>query len=491
VRLPLIGAVVLLASTTAVADDVPQPLPFVEAWSDNARIDHNNDWSGVPGVVGRRGNGLVTTQGADPRSVVADGDATSLSVLANRSQVTGEQGALAELERADPTIAMQASNLGDAPHLLLHLDTRDAAYVHVEYDLIDLDDDDDSPTAVALQFRVGDSGAFTSVERGFVADATTDGIGQVTHVDAMLPGAAAGQERVVVRILTTNQPGRDEWIAVDNVAITASVPPSGAVAVSPAYGPSGTVVHLAADLTPGAQPPSTYLTVRCDGDAVGAPTVELADDGAHDDGAAGDLRFGGDLTIGGVGAGAHAIGCAIEDHEGRVVATTIAFAVTARCGDGRIEDAELCDDGDETAGDGCAGCTVEPGWQCATEPSVCVDVNECEIDHDDCDPAAICTNVPGGWTCACAPGWSGDGHTCTAPDAMPPDATPPDAMPLDATIDAGIAPDAAPPPGIDQPGGCCSTVGGGGSGPLLLAALVALAQGRNSRIRRAASRSSS
>ena len=46
---------------------------------------------------------------------------------------------------------------------------------------------------------------------------------------------------------------------------------------------------------------------------------------------------------------------------------------TPECGDGVVNGAaaEACDDGNLVAGDGCDGCTVEPGWYCNGEPSSC------------------------------------------------------------------------------------------------------------------------
>ncbi|HWL86444.1 MAG TPA: hypothetical protein VNO21_11615 [Polyangiaceae bacterium] len=42
------------------------------------------------------------------------------------------------------------------------------------------------------------------------------------------------------------------------------------------------------------------------------------------------------------------------------------------CGNGRIEDAENCDDGNRIPDDGCsAQCNIEPGWMCTGEPSRC------------------------------------------------------------------------------------------------------------------------
>ena len=40
------------------------------------------------------------------------------------------------------------------------------------------------------------------------------------------------------------------------------------------------------------------------------------------------------------------------------------------------------------------------------------DVNECELDYDDCHTDADCTNTEGAFTCACKSGYEGDGNTC-------------------------------------------------------------------------------
>jgi cysteine-rich repeat protein len=461
------AAVLLLAAGRAHADDVPRALPFLEDWTDTSRIDQNNDWSHVPGVLGRRGNNLITGEGVDPQSVLTDGGQTMLSVLANKQQLNGEQGALAELEAVDPMIAMQANQAADAPHLLLYVDTRGATLVHVAYDLVDLDNGDDNVTPVALQYRVAGTATFTNVPAGFVADATTSGAGAVTHVGAALPAEAAGHEVVIVRILTTNQPGQDEWVGIDDVAITAGVSPTGTVALAPTYGPTGTAIAVSVDVTAGTQPPSTGLAVRCDGAAIGAGSVELAQSSAH--------VFSGTLVAGVAPAGAHDVVCEIRDAQSRATTAAATFEVTPVCGDGRIEVAEVCDDGNGAAGDGCTACAVDAGWQCGAEPSVCVDINECEINHDDCEPAEICTNIPGGWT-------------CTAPEMPPPPPPRPDAgveMPDAEPGPNDTRPPEEPPP--EQSG--CST-SGGGSVLLALLALLAL-QPRSSRMRRAASRKSS
>ncbi|WAS99095.1 EGF domain-containing protein [Nannocystis punicea] len=83
------------------------------------------------------------------------------------------------------------------------------------------------------------------------------------------------------------------------------------------------------------------------------------------------------------------------------------------CGDDSIGDGEDCDDGNDEDGDGCsAACVGEPGWECTGSPSVCSDLDECEGDLDDCSDDATCSNTPGGWECACNPGFEGDGKRC-------------------------------------------------------------------------------
>ncbi|MDD5025813.1 MAG: DUF4215 domain-containing protein [Candidatus Peribacteraceae bacterium] len=84
------------------------------------------------------------------------------------------------------------------------------------------------------------------------------------------------------------------------------------------------------------------------------------------------------------------------------------------CGDGAVEGAEECDDGDTDAGDGCsATCTVETGYSCAGEPSVCTVVcgDGLIVGSEACDDSnvtagdgcsATCT-VESGYSCAGEP----------------------------------------------------------------------------------------
>ena len=70
-------AVVFLALTAAPrADTAPQTLTFGQDWTNTALISSDNNWSGVPGIIGYRGDGMVGSTGVDPQTVLADGSAT-------------------------------------------------------------------------------------------------------------------------------------------------------------------------------------------------------------------------------------------------------------------------------------------------------------------------------------------------------------------------------------------------------------------------------
>ena len=41
-----------------------------------------------------------------------------------------------------------------------------------------------------------------------------------------------------------------------------------------------------------------------------------------------------------------------------------------------------------------------------------LDIDECSTDLRPCDENAVCTNIDGSYSCACRPGFTGDGTTC-------------------------------------------------------------------------------
>jgi hypothetical protein len=205
-------------------------LPLGQSWSDTGQIVSDDDWSGVTGIVGHRGDDLTAATAADPRRILADGGTTPVDVIANAASPNGLlTGGVAEFELADPAVGLQPSGTADAPHLVLSFETTGR--------LRDLDgSDDDAIQPVALQYRIGTSGDYTNLPDAFVADATSGPLlaELETMVNAELPAVAGGQPLVQVRMLTANANGSDEWVGVDDIAVrgttaTDTTPPALAV----------------------------------------------------------------------------------------------------------------------------------------------------------------------------------------------------------------------------------------------------------------------
>ena len=226
--LALLAFLAALAAQPAAADTTAQPLPFTQNWTNIDLITALNDWSGVPGIIGHRGDGMTGATGVDPQTVLADGSGTLVNVLANQTTPnTIATGGVAEFHLENPVVALQGSGTARAPHLVFTLDTTGFATVTVAYLLRDVDASaDNSVQPIALQYRVGSSGSFTNVPSAFVPDASAGPSATLeTPVTAVLPAAAGNQSLVQVRVITTDAVGSDEWIGIDDISVTGSNDP--------------------------------------------------------------------------------------------------------------------------------------------------------------------------------------------------------------------------------------------------------------------------
>jgi hypothetical protein len=203
------------------------PPPLAQSWADTGMITADDDWSRVPAIVGLRGDGMVAEPGVDPRTVLADGSATPVDVTANRADpgAVGLAAGIAEFELPNPVVAIAGSAAAAAPHLVVALDTRGRSGITVRFLLRDVDGSaTDAVQPVALQYRVGESGEFGNAPGGYVADATggPSEATRVTEVRTVLPAAVDDQPLVQIRMLTTNADGRDEWVGVDDIEVSAT-----------------------------------------------------------------------------------------------------------------------------------------------------------------------------------------------------------------------------------------------------------------------------
>ena len=211
------------------ADNTPQTIPFTQNWSDTSLISVNDDWTGVPGITGYRGDILTAATATDPQTITASGDSV-IDVNANQSSPnTFTTGGVSEFSSlADPVVALQGSGTADAPFLLISLVTTGEFGIQVSYNLRDVDGSlDNAIQPVALQYRVGTTGNFTNIPAGFVADASSGPslATLVTPVSVTLPVPAEDQPVVQLRIITANAIGSDEWIGVDDISVTANAAP--------------------------------------------------------------------------------------------------------------------------------------------------------------------------------------------------------------------------------------------------------------------------
>jgi len=60
-------------------------------------------------------------------------------------------------------------------------------------------------------------------------------------------------------------------------------------------------------------------------------------------------------------------------------------------------------------------CRCDAGYDLMV--SVCVNRNECQTNNGGCDPHAVCTDSPGGYSCSCVAPYVGDGKTCRLDDS--------------------------------------------------------------------------
>jgi 5'-nucleotidase len=281
--------------------------PYSQPWSDANLITVNDDWSGVLGVQGYLGEDLTTVTGADPQTITADGAGTSTDVIANGATSSSSGGVLEAA--AEESIALQGSGTADVPHVVVHLDLSALSAATFAFDAKDLDGSgDNAAQSVAVQYRVGPSGAYTNLPAGYVADATeANAATKVTPVSVPLPAGAVGQADVYVRVLTTNAVGNDEWVGIDNIAVTEAAPPltatdpgatSGIVDIPltsfvlAATGGSAPYTWEATGLPPG-------VSIGTDGEISGTPTTagdyEVTATVTDDDDATDSVTF--DLTI--------------------------------------------------------------------------------------------------------------------------------------------------------------------------------------------------
>src|SRR5262245_39643820 len=200
---------------------------LTQDWSNTTLITANDNWGGVASIEGYLGEDITTATATDPRTLTTDsGLANDLDVIANQSNTTITNGGVAEFDGIpNPTVALQGSGTADAPYLKFYLDADGRQNIRIQFTARDIDGTaDNAIQQLNVQYRIGDSGAWSNVTNGYGADVTEGPslASLVTFFDLTLPGAANGQGQVQVRIITTNAVGNDEWVGIDDIVISSS-----------------------------------------------------------------------------------------------------------------------------------------------------------------------------------------------------------------------------------------------------------------------------
>jgi predicted extracellular nuclease len=195
---------------------------FSQAWTDAGLITADDDWSGVPSIVGFLGDYTSgSPSGVDPQTITAAAS-TTVDVLANRTNPsTLTNGGVAEFDLLpNPTIALNGSGAADAPNIVIYLDATGRENIRFQANIRDLDGSaDNAIQQVAVQYRVGGG---NWVNAAYVADATTGPnlATAVTPIDVTLGADANNAGDLEIRIITTNAAGNDEWVGIDDIVVS-------------------------------------------------------------------------------------------------------------------------------------------------------------------------------------------------------------------------------------------------------------------------------
>ena len=197
---------------------------FFEDWTTTAANIATDDWSKVPNWVGYLGNVSSSTSAnavpANSTTITDLGDVDAIILGSSVANTSGGVGVFQSLP--DAVVALQGSGTADSPSLVLYLDATGRSSMKLSFDVRDIDSTADNATQpFALQYRIGDSGTWTTLQ--YAAD-VTDGpsLTKSTTYPVDLPSELDGQSQIQLRFATSNATGSDEWIGIDNIRVTST-----------------------------------------------------------------------------------------------------------------------------------------------------------------------------------------------------------------------------------------------------------------------------
>jgi Ca2+-binding RTX toxin-like protein len=190
----------------------------------------NDNWSALASIQGYRGDGLSSTIPTDLQTVTANDAApvTDVNVTATLPNNFATGGVTYFGSLADPTIALMGSGTADNPYLAIYLDATGRQNVTISFRARDLEDGvDNAVQQLIVQYRTSATGTWTNATGGYFADVTGGPslFGPDTNISVTLGADANNAATLEVRIMTGNATGNDEWVGLDDIAVTSTTWP--------------------------------------------------------------------------------------------------------------------------------------------------------------------------------------------------------------------------------------------------------------------------
>ena len=190
---------------------------FFQNWDDADLITADDNWSGVASISGFRGDGLASASGGTNPAAVT-GTSIVIDVNANRADPTPSPPAASPNSTVSPIMSWRyRAQARRAPYLAFYLDATGREDIVFSTRLRDIDTATNATQPIAVQYRIGEGGSWTTV-----ASVANPNVGSDTNVSVTLPAAANNAANLQVRVITTDALGSDAFIGVDDISVTSS-----------------------------------------------------------------------------------------------------------------------------------------------------------------------------------------------------------------------------------------------------------------------------
>ena len=240
---------------------------FSENWTDTSRITANDNWTGVPHIIGYLGDYTGDSPtGVDPRTLTAASTLGAVDVIPNLANANSTSGGVGEFHLADPVVGLQGSGTADSPSIVLYMDSSGRTDIRLQARIRDIDGTTDNAVQpVNVQYRTDPNGDWINAPAGYLSDVTTGpSATQEMLLDITLPAGANNAPSLQIRIMTVNAPGNDEWVGIDDIVVSSQAGPA-----------SYSIADAAAFEGTGGTTPISFTVTRV-GDSSQAGTVDYA-----------------------------------------------------------------------------------------------------------------------------------------------------------------------------------------------------------------------